>query len=295
MGQNHQYSALDVPEAVARLKGKLPGVDLSSFIFHVGNNNWYKNRLGVLRIYKALTGIMPDAPPLIMAGKRFFPDMTAFVESAGLAGRVFSLVDVSNEDLRALYSAASLLLFPSLAEGFGWPIIEAQACGCRVVTSGRAPMTEVGGDAAIYVDPEKETEAAETVRAVLQQDSAQKAPKGLKMRTGFRRSGWFLNTSTFTGNSFPRHEVSFRSPKTAFPANREPDQGDQRAFHLQRLPGDPSREEILGGRSRLWGGSVRAYRSASCLGGFLIRHGHRYPRAAPAAFALHPAHPGGLE
>jgi glycosyltransferase involved in cell wall biosynthesis len=43
------------------------------------------------------------------------------------------------------------LIFPSLAEGFGWPIIEAQACGCTVITTGDAPMSEIGGPAAIYL------------------------------------------------------------------------------------------------------------------------------------------------
>ncbi|MDT9189897.1 MAG: glycosyltransferase, partial [Limnospira sp. PMC 894.15] len=65
-----------------------------------------------------------------------------------------------NEDLRALYSAAIALLFPSLQEGFGWPIIEAQACGCPVFTSHIPPMTEVGGDVAIYIDPKNPQESA---------------------------------------------------------------------------------------------------------------------------------------
>jgi glycosyltransferase involved in cell wall biosynthesis len=52
--------------------------------------------------------------------------------------------------LQALYSTAQLLLFPSLEEGFGWPIIEAQACGCPVVLADREPMNEVGGRAAAY-------------------------------------------------------------------------------------------------------------------------------------------------
>ena len=188
MGQNHPYSAMDRREAATRLRAILPNADLSRFILHVGSNDWYKNRLGVIRIYHALTGIMPGAPALVMAGKPFTAEMTALVESAGLRERVFSLVDVSNEELRALYSAANLLLFPSLAEGFGWPIIEAQACGCRVVTSGRAPMTEVGGDAAIYVDPENEPEAAQTTREVLRQDPVQETEwiaKGLENASRF--------------------------------------------------------------------------------------------------------------
>ncbi|WP_198660029.1 glycosyltransferase [Acidithiobacillus ferrivorans] len=64
----------------------------------------------------------------------------------------YSTGPVDNENLRALYSGAALLLFPSLQEGFGWPIVEAQACGCLVATTNRAPMTAVGGQGDIYFD-----------------------------------------------------------------------------------------------------------------------------------------------
>ncbi|WP_367027021.1 glycosyltransferase [Methylococcus sp. ANG] len=73
------------------------------------------------------------------------------------------MTDVVNEDLRALYSLADTLIFPSLQEGFGWPIIEAQACGCPVVTSNIAPMTEVGGNGAVYINPREETSAASII------------------------------------------------------------------------------------------------------------------------------------
>lgn len=97
---------------------------------------------------------------LVMAGKPWTAQMRAMCAELALDGRVDERIDVSNEQLRALYSRAEALLFPSLAEGFGWPIAEAQACGCPVVTTGRAPMTEVGGEAAIYIDPDDPRAAA---------------------------------------------------------------------------------------------------------------------------------------
>jgi glycosyltransferase involved in cell wall biosynthesis len=61
------------------------------------------------------------------------------------------MTDVSDRQLSAIYSLAAVLLFPSLEEGFGWPVAEAMACGCPVITTAAAPMTEVGGDAAVYI------------------------------------------------------------------------------------------------------------------------------------------------
>jgi glycosyltransferase involved in cell wall biosynthesis len=102
-----------------------------------------------------------------MAGKAWTPEMRRLVRERHIEASVHELAGVGEEDLRALYSRATLLLFPSLAEGFGWPVIEAQACGCPVVTSDRAPMTEVGGDAARYIDPEDSESAVAGVIDVL--------------------------------------------------------------------------------------------------------------------------------
>lgn len=65
-----------------------------------------------------------------------------------------TIPDLAAGDLPLLYSAASVLLYPSLYEGFGLPILEAMACGTPVVTSNISSMPEVGEDAALYVDPE---------------------------------------------------------------------------------------------------------------------------------------------
>jgi glycosyltransferase involved in cell wall biosynthesis len=93
--------------------------------------------------------------------------MRQFVAENALANVTLELTAVANEDLRALYSTAALLLFPSLEEGFGWPIVEAQACGCPVATSKRSPMNEVAGEAAIYLDPEDPSSAAATLKNAL--------------------------------------------------------------------------------------------------------------------------------
>jgi glycosyltransferase involved in cell wall biosynthesis len=71
----------------------------------------------------------------------------------------------SHDLIEALYVSAQALLFPSLDEGFGWPIIEAQACGCPVITSDREPMRTIAGPAALLIDPDRLDEAAATIAA----------------------------------------------------------------------------------------------------------------------------------
>lgn len=74
---------------------------------------------------------------------------------------------VPENDLADLYSGASALVYPSIYEGFGLPILQAFACGCPVVTSNLSSMPEVAGDAAVLVDPYKTDEIKEGIEKVL--------------------------------------------------------------------------------------------------------------------------------
>ena len=122
----------------------------------------------MLRLFAELVK-HPDyrAHRLVMAGKPWTDEMRQLAAQLNLHDRAIERVAVSNEQLRALYSSAEALLFPSLQEGFGWPIAEAQACGCPVVTTGRPPMTDVGGGAAIYIDPADPEGAAGEIASAL--------------------------------------------------------------------------------------------------------------------------------
>jgi len=164
---NYPYRPMPTAEADAHLHALALDPGQALFV-HVGGNQWYKNRLGVLRLFAELVRQPAFARHrLVMAGKPWTGAMRALAADLKLTDRVGERVEVSNEQLRALYSRAEALLFPSLAEGFGWPIAEAQACGCPVVTTGCAPMTEVGGDAAIYIDPADLPAAAQTTARAL--------------------------------------------------------------------------------------------------------------------------------
>lgn len=160
---NYPYYPMPPEEALPRLQA-LGLSDKRPFFLHVGGNQWYKNRLGVLRIFAELVQNRDyQGHHMVMAGKPWTAKMRQLVHDLHLEKQVVELVEVSNKDLHALYSRAEGLIFPSLAEGFGWPVIEAQACGCPVFASERSPIPEVGGAGAVYFDPEDEAGAARVI------------------------------------------------------------------------------------------------------------------------------------
>jgi glycosyltransferase involved in cell wall biosynthesis len=150
-------------ESVQALRTRLGIVSGERYLFHIGGNLWYKNRLGVLRLFQLLRSRGLPGLRLVMAGAPFTREMRDFVSANLPAGSVIEVVDPTDAELWSLYSGATALLYPSLHEGFGWPLIEAQCCGCPVITSKRAPMTEVAGVAALYIDPEDELGAARII------------------------------------------------------------------------------------------------------------------------------------
>lgn len=188
-GLNHPFRRRAPDQARARLAGlfarrAVPEAARADFLFHLGGGQWYKNRRGLLAIHAALRRRLGDAtPPLLLAGKPPHGAELAGATLAELPARgVHVLGAVSADELEALYSLAGALVFPSLAEGFGWPIAEAQACGCAVFASDRPPLTEVGGEGAAYFDPADPGAAAARLaalwpeRASLASSAAARAP-----------------------------------------------------------------------------------------------------------------------
>jgi glycosyltransferase involved in cell wall biosynthesis len=173
------------PDAIAGVKKSMGLEPEAQYLLHVGGNQWYKNRLGVLRIFAELRKYPRfQNVKLVMAGKPWTAEMRRYYKSSGLGNAAIERVEVSNEDLQALYSGALALLFPSFEEGFGWPVLEAQACGCPVITSNRAPMTEIAEEGALFIDPNDPESAA---RSIVKQTS--NLPS---LRTaGFRNLGRF--------------------------------------------------------------------------------------------------------
>jgi glycosyltransferase involved in cell wall biosynthesis len=156
------------------------------FMLYVGINKPHKNLPALVRAY---AGLGPDAPPLLVAGPRDprFPEAQQTAEHAGVENRVRFLGHVPEADLARLYGQARLLVLPSLAEGFGFPVLEAMACGTPVLCSDLPVLREVAGEAALYFDPlQPEAIAAALSRALASRElRAELGTRGLARAAEF--------------------------------------------------------------------------------------------------------------
>ncbi|WP_173080876.1 glycosyltransferase family 4 protein [Fundidesulfovibrio magnetotacticus] len=138
------------PEAVAELKSRL-GLTRPFFLY-TGNISPRKNLKGLLEAFADVKD-RADADLVVTGGSGWSQDFERWVAALGLEGRVRRLGHVERADMPALYAAALAFVFPSLYEGFGLPVLEAQAVGTPVVCSTAASLPEVAGQSALMADP----------------------------------------------------------------------------------------------------------------------------------------------
>jgi len=138
------------------------------YILSIGTVQPRKNYARLITALAALGPAHEDVH-LVIAGGRGWLDSPIFraVYDQGLEDRVHFIGFARDEDLPALYSGAACLAYPSLYEGFGFPVLEAMACATPVVTSTISSMPEVAGDAALLVDPYSVEAIAEALGRLL--------------------------------------------------------------------------------------------------------------------------------
>jgi glycosyltransferase involved in cell wall biosynthesis len=138
------------PEACIEQRERLVGKDCEMLL----TLGVLDNRKNVVTALRALQ-LLPERYKLVLAGGNGYGSeaIHAFVASEKLESRVRWLGHVPSDRVPVLYQCASALLFPSLEEGFGFPLLEAMAYGLPVVTSNTSALPEVGGDAALFADP----------------------------------------------------------------------------------------------------------------------------------------------
>jgi len=181
-GLNYPYQHLAPDEVDRRLAGLIS--IQAPFVLHLGSNAAYKNREGVLR---AFAGAAAGTDlQLVIAGEALNQKLAGLTRELQIESRIVQVVKPDVVLIEALYNRALCLLFPSLYEGFGWPPIEAQACGCPVVASDIPPLAEMLGQSAILKPIDDEAGMAEAIRRLVSDQG---------FREQMRQSG-FVNVRT---------------------------------------------------------------------------------------------------
>ncbi len=145
------------------------GIRDKPFVLFIGGANPRKNHQALFKALAHNTYLSQEYS-LVVVGSTSFKklNLEKTIHDLGLEGCVVCVEQVSPEELRMLYSRASLFVFPSRYEGFGFPVLEAMACGVPVITSRCSALPEVAGDAAILVDLEISEALEEAMVQVLQ-------------------------------------------------------------------------------------------------------------------------------
>ncbi|MEE9614011.1 MAG: glycosyltransferase family 1 protein [Thermodesulfobacteriota bacterium] len=160
------------------------------FILYPAASLPHKNHRRLLQAFKLVRGEGREGDlKLLLVGSRDYgrEELERNIRELALEEDVILLGWLPYEDIPPLYSAALALVFPSLHEGFGMPVVEAMACGTPVVCSGIEPMGEVAGDAALFVDPLSPEDIAAGILRVLEDEGLS---EGL-VKKGFERSRHF--------------------------------------------------------------------------------------------------------
>lgn len=185
------------------------GLEPGQYLLTVGRLEPRKNHLGLLRAYALLPH--PRLPLAIVGQKDFgYAEFLALREQLGLAHEVLLFEQVRDDALPSLYRHARLFVYPTFAEGFGMPVIEAMCSGVPVVTSNTTSLPEIAGDAARLVDPHQPEQIAEAIAEVLA-DPALDARMRLAGLEQARRFRWADSAATLA-SAYRRFFAGFGRP-----------------------------------------------------------------------------------
>jgi glycosyltransferase involved in cell wall biosynthesis len=165
------------------------------FILTVGDLQPRKNHLGLIQAFEDLIGAHPQLPHhLLVVGKEtwYAPTVRAAAKKSMVADRIHFTGFVDDEELRRLYGACDLFIYPSFYEGFGLPILEAMACGRAVACSNTSAMPEVADSAALLFDPSSRRDLVFAIRDLLLNPELRQRME----RLGVQRAAMFSWTSS---------------------------------------------------------------------------------------------------
>ncbi|MBI4836209.1 MAG: glycosyltransferase [Candidatus Abawacabacteria bacterium] len=146
------------------------------FLFYPANTWPHKNHINLLKAFNLLKKVYSDLSLVFTgAASNAHADIQSFIDSHGLSEKVHYLGHIAREDMPYIYSNAEMLVFPSLFEGFGIPLVEAMRSGCPIVASSVTSVPEIAKDAALYVDPKNPLDIAEKISRLLDNASLKHA------------------------------------------------------------------------------------------------------------------------
>src|ERR1019366_3499710 len=186
-GLEERWKRITSPELLDRYRilHKLKG---KRAVLHVGSDVFYKNKAGVIRAFAQLN--RPDLL-LVLVGD-LTQETEGLIDALGIRASVRQLNNLNDEDLVTLYNVADMLVFPSISEGFGWPPLEAMACGCPVIASDCPSLLEVCGQACLSVRATDTGEIANGIEKVL----ADKSIRDELTAKGYQQAAKFSWRST---------------------------------------------------------------------------------------------------
>lgn len=164
------------------------------YVMFVGTLEPRKNLEGLLEAFSILHARKIFHGQLVVVGMQgwMVEKLDEKIEKLGLKGEVIFTGFVNDAQLAGLYNLARLFVFPSFYEGFGFPILEAFACGVPVAASATSSCAEIAGQAALTFDPDKSSEIAEAMALVLTNEAL-----GASLReAGLKRAGEFTFLET---------------------------------------------------------------------------------------------------
>lgn len=137
----------------------------SPYLFYVGNAYPHKNLYFLAKSFLSATSQLPEDLYLVLAGRKdyFYEQLEQKIKDLPNNEKIYLLGEVTDRELSLLYQNALVYVFPSLAEGFGLPGLEAMANNLPVLASEISPLPEVYGEAALYFNPKNENDLAEKI------------------------------------------------------------------------------------------------------------------------------------
>lgn len=154
-----------------------------TYILHVGTWEPRKNIIALIKAYRDLLTEIPDAPPIVLVGRKgwLFEETKAEIDALGINQHILWRDTVSDEQLPAVYNMATVNVTVSHYEGFGMPALEGMACATVPIVSNRSSLPEVVGNVGILIDPDDPNTIANALKKALTDSQwlAQESQKAL--------------------------------------------------------------------------------------------------------------------